>query len=198
LARKKNIASIHPLLAIADAERAAIGIPNATFGIEGDIAGMVTARAFVKRYGGSALEIKAAHKPAYHAAAVLASNAVVATIDAAAELAATSVTVVPAAGPMTAATLAKGPTSAADILAGALGVLARSAVDNIIADGIAPALTGPVLRGDAATIQAHLAAMQPGPVREFYIDASLRMLALAKSRGLDAAAARAVEEVLLS
>ena len=79
-------------------------------------------------------------KAAYHAAAVLAAGGLTALLDVVAAVAA--------------------PTGLDE--AGALAVygpLAAQALANARALGTAPALTGPAVRGDAGTIEAHLAAI---------------------------------------
>src|SRR5690606_33178666 len=41
----------------------------------------------------------------------------------------------------------------------ALGVLLRSALDNLLALGIPAGITGPVVRGDTATVRGHIDAL---------------------------------------
>ena len=81
---------------------------------------------------------------AYHAAAAVASNYVVAAIDAAAQILATAGV-------------------AADKAALALVPLAEGALRNITAHGTTAGLTGPIRRGDAKTIQRHLEALRGKP-----------------------------------
>jgi predicted short-subunit dehydrogenase-like oxidoreductase (DUF2520 family) len=98
---------------------------------------------------------------AYHAAAALASNYIVATIDAAAA-------VLAAAG------------IAPDKAAQALVPLAEGALRNITAHGTTAGLTGPVRRGDAATIQRHLDALRVRPeLAEIYRALARRALDIA-------------------
>jgi predicted short-subunit dehydrogenase-like oxidoreductase (DUF2520 family) len=94
----------------------------------------------VLRLGGVPLEIDAAAMPLYHAAAVMASNYVVALCDAAAELLGRAA---PGGPPPLPALL--------PLVASALGALQR--------EGLPGALTGPLARGDADTVRAHLAAL---------------------------------------
>ena len=81
---------------------------------------------------------------AYHCAAALASNYLVATIDAAAHV------------------LAGAGVSAAQA-AQALVPLGEGALRNVAAKGTTDGLTGPVRRGDAATVQRHLEALRGKP-----------------------------------
>ena len=81
---------------------------------------------------------------AYHAAAALASNYIVAAIDAAAAVLA-------------------GVGVAQDRAAQALIPLAEGALHNIAAHGTTRGLTGPVRRGDLATVSRHLEALRDRP-----------------------------------
>jgi predicted short-subunit dehydrogenase-like oxidoreductase (DUF2520 family) len=90
------------------------------------------------------LALDGSQMAAYHAAAALASNYVVAAIDVAAA-------VLGAAG--------VSPEQAAQ----ALVPLAEGALRNVAARGTTSGLTGPVRRGDAATFQRHLDALRGRP-----------------------------------
>lgn len=92
-------------------------------------------RDLARRLGMVPFEVAEADRTAYHAAASLASNALVALELAAAELAAT-----------------------AGVPAGALQPLARASLAQVNADGPA-ALTGPAARGDWGTVDAQRAAV---------------------------------------
>lgn len=94
--------------------------------------------------GATAVSIAADRLPSYHAGAVLASNAVVALVDAA-------VALLQGAGFGAAAALH------------ALEPLTRAAVDNVFRLGPERALTGPVARGDVTTVARHLAALNGAP-----------------------------------
>jgi predicted short-subunit dehydrogenase-like oxidoreductase (DUF2520 family) len=61
--------------------------------------------------------------------------------------------------------------------------------------GPASALTGPVRRGDVATVRRHLAALAPGD-RALYRALGLVALGLAREAGLGEAQAAAVERAL--
>lgn len=91
--------------------------------------------------GAVPFSLRGVDRARYHAAAVFTSNYLVALHAAAARI-------WQAAGlpPETART--------------ALATLSRGAVENIAAHDLAQALTGPIARGDAATVAGHLAALQ--------------------------------------
>ena len=96
------------------------------------------------------------HRAAYHAAACIASNHLVALLGQVERVAAT-------AGVPLAAYLD----------------LVRQTVDNVAALGPVEALTGPVRRGDDATVARHLAALDPSEraAYEALADAARRLVA---------------------
>lgn len=139
-----GIGTMHPLSAIADGKAAMRTLKGTVFGTEGDDVGRAAATKLVGALGGVALALDSSQMAAYHAAAALASNYVVAVIDAAA------------------AALASAGI-APDQAATALVPLAEGALRNVTAHGTTAGLTGPVRRGDATTIQRHLEALRPRP-----------------------------------
>jgi predicted short-subunit dehydrogenase-like oxidoreductase (DUF2520 family) len=80
----------------------------------------------------------------------------------------------------------------------AVGPLARTTLDNVLDRGPQAALTGPIVRGDAATVAAHREALRDvdPTVAKLYEAAAGRLLQLAKQRGLSEAGVRAVELAL--
>ncbi|HUJ61489.1 MAG TPA: Rossmann-like and DUF2520 domain-containing protein [Kofleriaceae bacterium] len=139
-----GIGTLHPLSAIADAKLAMRALKGTVFGVEGDEIGRATASKLVAALGGIVLALDSSQMAAYHCAAALASNYLVATIDAAAEV------------------LAGAGVSAAQA-AQALVPLGEGALRNVAAKGTTDGLTGPVRRGDAATVQRHLEALRGKP-----------------------------------
>ena len=93
---------------------------------------------------GQAFEVADEHRAEYHAAAVIASNHLVALLGQAERVAA-----------------------AAGVPLEAYLDLVRATVDNVAELGPAAALTGPAARGDWATIDHHLAVL-PEDEREAY------------------------------
>jgi len=168
-----HLGALHPLLACADARQAARSLPGASFTIEGDPAAQRLLRRVVAALGGRAYPIGAAEKPRYHAALVLASNLAVALV----ELATREARRAGLADPR------------------AVAALAQGAVALAAARGPRDALTGPVLRGDARTVAAHLRVLR-GETRLVYALLSRVALELARERGLTPGAARAVARVL--
>ncbi|MEX2581785.1 MAG: DUF2520 domain-containing protein, partial [Gemmatimonadota bacterium] len=133
-------------------------------GAEGDAAAIDLARTWVDALGGRMIRVDAAGKPLYHAAAVLASNYVVALL-------AVAERIMHEAGVE--------PDSARD----ALTELALGAVQNAAAVGPVEALTGPIVRGDAGTVKLHLDRLSVED-RPLYSVLARETLLLAQARGL--------------
>ena len=157
--------TFHPLVPLADPPRAAALLRGAWIGIDGDPAAVATAKELVLRLGAHALQIPRGEKATYHAAAVFASN--FATVLAAV-----------AAGLLTGIGIDR-----ADAW-GSIGALMRGAVTNLEGATAAAALTGPIVRGDVATVSAHLAALQSDPAaRRLYVALSAAAVELARQAG---------------
>jgi predicted short-subunit dehydrogenase-like oxidoreductase (DUF2520 family) len=135
--------SFHPLVAFADVDRARAALRGATVAIEGDDDILEVLAEMAESIGALPVRLLPGSKPAYHAAAVLAAGGLVALLDVVAEVAAR-------AGLDEAGSLA------------VYGPLAAQALGNARALGIAAALTGPAVRGDAGTVAAHLAVLATG------------------------------------
>jgi predicted short-subunit dehydrogenase-like oxidoreductase (DUF2520 family) len=127
-------AVVHPLVALPDAERGAARLRGAWFGLAAD--GDPLGDAVVQALGGRSVTVAEGDWARYHAAAAMAANHLVALLGQVERVAAT------------------------------IGVpleayldLARGSLDDVAALGPAAALTGPVRRGDRATVERHLAAL---------------------------------------
>jgi predicted short-subunit dehydrogenase-like oxidoreductase (DUF2520 family) len=132
LAPHERRAAIHPLVPLASGDVGARRLVGATFAVTGDPLG----REVVAALGGSTIAVEDEHRAAYHAAACIASNHLVAVLGQAERVAA-----------------------AAGVPLSAYLDLVRATVDNVAELGPAAALTGPAARGDVATLERHLAAM---------------------------------------
>lgn len=147
--RGAAVGAMHPLMTVsAEPRRAARHFAGATFALDGDAAALRAARRLVRDLGGHAVTIAPGAKARYHAGAVFASNYVVTLL-----------------------ALAEGQLVAAGFTAraarSALAPLVRASVANVEALGPAAALTGPIARGDEATVRRHLAAL-PREARAVY------------------------------
>ncbi len=134
-------ASIHPVRSFADPASVAAGFAGTGCGIEGDAPAVPILRALFEAVGARVFAIDAANKTLYHAAAVFASNYVVVLADVAMK-------VYGAAG--------IAPADALTLIA----PLLQEAATNAGRLGPAAALTGPIARGDTATVQRQQDALQ--------------------------------------
>lgn len=151
-----GVASVHPLVALSDPESGAGALRGAWFATAGDNATSKTAAdEMVVALDGRSVTVADEDRVAYHAAAAIASNHLVALL------------------------------GQVERIAAEIGVpveayldLARGALDNVAARGVAAALTGPVARGDWATVAAHLDAIPDGerPAYATLADAARRLV----------------------
>jgi predicted short-subunit dehydrogenase-like oxidoreductase (DUF2520 family) len=171
-------ASLHPIQAFSRKDTPASAFKGITWGIEGEAEAVETAGTIVRALGGHVLLLAEKNKPLYHAACVLASNALVALEWT-------------AAGLLRAAGIEE--TAAADILV----PLVQGTLQNVKNLGLEKALTGPILRGDAATVKEHLAALGRAPgASEVYRVLGKRILGMAGKAGLPAGRVRAMRRLL--
>ncbi len=130
----------HPLQSFTPGAVPALPVPPYCLAIEGAPEALDAARALAQATGHPAVTLDAGGKAAYHAAAVLASNCLVA-------LEAAATRVMGLAGP-------EGPDRWQLLWPLVVGTLAN------LSDGdFSGAITGPVPRGDAATVERNLAAI---------------------------------------
>ncbi len=129
LAPHERRASIHPLVSIPSGE---VDVRGAWFAVAGD--GM--ADRVVDDLRGRRVAVDDADRATYHAAACIASNHLVALLGQVERVGAS-----------------------AGVPLEAFVALARQTVDNVAAVGPRDALTGPVRRGDWATVERHRAAL---------------------------------------
>ena len=134
-----HTAAIHPAMTFTgDAPGEAGRMAGARFAITGaDVVAEAAAAALVGRLGGIAVPVAEAHRALYHAALSHAANHLV-------TLLAGASTALAGAGVADPAAL--------------LAPLVRAALENSLTHGF-DALSGPVLRGDRATVAAHVAAL---------------------------------------
>lgn len=134
-------AAIHPLVSLPNAEIGADRLlAHSWFAVAGDR----LAFDVIRDLGGRWFEVADDQRAAYHAASVIASNHLVALLGQVERVAAD-----------------------VGVPLEAYLELVRGTLDNVASLGPAAALTGPAARGDWATIDRHLAALEPGE-RESY------------------------------
>jgi predicted short-subunit dehydrogenase-like oxidoreductase (DUF2520 family) len=169
--------TFHPLLPLADPAHAARLFRGAWVGVDGDIAARAVSAQLAAALGAHTLEIPA-DRALYHAGAVLASNflGVLGAI---------------------AADAMRGAGVQADEANAATRSLLLAAADNLGTRDARDVITGPIARGDADTVRAHLRALAPHPSLEgTYRALSRHALALARSRQVPDDALREIQQLL--
>jgi predicted short-subunit dehydrogenase-like oxidoreductase (DUF2520 family) len=167
-ARGAMTGSLHPAYPFADVESAMSGLAGTTFALEADDERLaVWLSEMVSALNGSVLRIPPGSKALYHAALVIASNYTV-TLYAAAERLLLTLS---------------DDRAAVD---GALNRLVGATVENLRETGIPDALTGPLVRGDVGTIEAHLEALQQqdAQLAALYRDLARASLPILQARGI--------------
>jgi predicted short-subunit dehydrogenase-like oxidoreductase (DUF2520 family) len=155
---------IHPLQTFAgDSPRSLVGV---TFAIEAEPPLREVLRQIVAAIGGIAMDITAAAKPLYHAAAVMISNYTVTLTDLATQL-------------------WSGLDVDRETALRALLPLLEGTVANLKGEGLPAALTGPVARGDLSTIQANLSAISRAAphISAIYSSLGLATIPIALEKG---------------
>lgn len=176
--RGARTASLHPVQAFPRKDTPLSAFKGTTWGIEGEAEAVRTAEGIVRGLGGNVLLLSAEDKPLYHAACVLASNAFVAL-------------------EWTAAGLFRQAGIGAEEAFRLLTPLVQGTLQNVKNLGPERALTGPILRGDAATVRAHLEALREAPeALEIYRVMGMRLLGLARKRGLSLFRIRTLRRLL--
>lgn len=157
--------SAHPLLALSDPLCPTDEIAHAHITLEGDPRAASALRALFERLGNPVHAILPADKRRYHAAAVFASNLVLAPLSEAARL------------------MGECGFNDADARE-ALAPLVMGNARAFCAKGAAPALTGPVERNDRCTAEGHLAALD-GEAARLYRALSMTLVGLAREKHPD-------------
>jgi len=140
LGRHPRRGGLHPLVPLTDPDRGAVRLRS---GVGFAVAGDPAARSMALALGGQVVEVDDRSRIAYHAAASIAANHVVALMGQVERVA-----------------------GEAGLPLGVFSGLIRAAVEDAMALGPAAALTGPAARGDWETIARHravLAGMAHGP-----------------------------------
>ncbi|MFC1664343.1 Rossmann-like and DUF2520 domain-containing protein [Pseudomonadota bacterium] len=149
----------HPLQSLTN-NTASNPFDQISFGIEADLPLFPILEKMAHQIGGSVIDLKGINRARYHAAAVFASNYIVALHSAAARIWAS-------AG------------LAADSAQNALNPLTMGAVENLKLTTLTQALTGPIARADTATIKSQLAGLASTPdLLRLYRNLGLELLNL--------------------
>jgi len=136
-----RVASVHPVRSFADPAAVAAAFDGTWCGVEGDAEALALLSPACEAIGARQVSIDAAAKTVYHAASVFASNYLVTVLDAA----------------LRAYVAAGVPPEVARELA---RPLASETLTNVFKLGAPGALSGPIARGDFATVARQHAALQ--------------------------------------
>lgn len=156
--------SLHPLQSFADRQNAVLHLPGSFFSGQGDAEVKPLAMAIASALRGTFAEISAEGKALYHAGACVASNYLVTLIDLAQSFY---------------AEIGIPPEKALQ----ALQPLLAGTLQNISRLGTVQALTGPIARGDAATLAVHLRQMKNPLSRNLYCALGRSTVELAAKKG---------------
>jgi predicted short-subunit dehydrogenase-like oxidoreductase (DUF2520 family) len=172
------VAAFHPIQAFSSKRTPSAHFRGVSFGLEGDRQALVLARNLVRRLGGRALAIPEEAKPLYHAALAFSSNFSVVLLD-------------------TAVRLLKESGIPENKAVALLLPLVQGTLRNVKELNTTESLTGPLVRGDATTIKAHLKALECRPrYAEIYKKMSLAGLDLARKKGLRPRSLAALRKIL--
>lgn len=153
-------ASFHPLHAFASPHEAAQLAKGITVALEGDDEAVRVGKELALRLEMKPTVIPKEAKAAYHAAAVLSSNAVVTLLFAASRLV------------------------QLDTGVDAFLPLVRGAIEQVEQVGVPNALTGPIERGDVVTVKRHLEALRDTPmIEEMYRSIGVVTVQMALAKG---------------
>ncbi|MBJ94382.1 MAG: hypothetical protein CMP23_07860 [Rickettsiales bacterium] len=167
--------SYHPLQSFSDWSPLGDLVPPYAVALEGDPEALDVGRRLALATGHHSVQLSAVEKPRYHAAAVLASNCLVALQSAAVRV-------------------MQGCTTDEQQAIELLWPLVLGTIAGLDGGRPSEAITGPVIRGDVATVRDNLAALQDDPsARTLYVALSREALALSGARVSDELHAQLVE-----
>jgi len=178
-----SIGSLHPVKSFADPAAAAESFAGSFCCLEGEPAARRVLGALVEPLGAEVFYVRPEAKPLYHAASVLACNYLAALLEAAFQL-------------LEQAGIGR------DRAAGLLRPIVLETAENVFRLGPAPALTGPIARGDQFTVAAHLDALSADEgrtrlLREVYVRLGRVAAELAaQARGADEEGLREIRRML--
>lgn len=168
------VGAMHPLVSFAS-PRSTPTLRGATFVVQGDKKAQAAAHKLARAMGARCVP-RAVLGPAYHAAAALTANGTVGLAFVSAQI-------------LTELGMSKREAERG------LAHMLHTVADNLERVGLPRALTGPVVRGDAATVERHLSALRAldPELADAYARVQPLVLTCARAAGLSPASARALE-----
>jgi predicted short-subunit dehydrogenase-like oxidoreductase (DUF2520 family) len=150
--RGAAVGSAHPMMTFVTGESA--GMRDVAFALEGDAAAVRAARRIATDLGGHPFQIRKENKALYHAVGAFCSPLVIALL-------------------ATGEQVAKQAKVPASELRRVMQPILGRTIDNYMKQGAAASFSGPISRGDVATVRKHLAALKKVPqAREIYLAAA--------------------------
>jgi len=167
--RGAAVASIHPMMTFGRDPSSTPSLGGVPFAIEGDARAARVARRIARDLGGEPFRIPRESKVLYHVLGSFSSPLVVATLATAEQVAAAAGISRPAAARI-------------------MQPILQQTIVNYLRDGAGAAFSGPLARGDLATVRRHLAALRRVPeARQVYIAlvrAALKSLPVGRRRAM--------------
>lgn len=163
-----NVGGLHPLQTFPNRSVGAESLRGIAFGVQAEGGLLLRLEGLVAELGSQAVRLADEDRALYHASAVLACGAAAALVGAAADLWRSF----------------GAPQPQADAIRALLPLL-RGTTGQLANEGLPGSLTGPVARGDAATVTAHLDALRrhaPETV-PVYAALGLAQVPIARARG---------------
>ena len=159
------VGGFHPLQTFPAPESAARDLRGTAFGIEADTPLREELEAMATALDGRPIRLRAEDRPLYHASAVAVCGLLTSLVSLSADL-------------------WSGYASPSDGLR-ALLPLVRGTVESLERDGLPTALTGPLTRGDEATVASHLGALETASpeLLPIYCRLALAALPMARAKG---------------
>lgn len=136
-----SVASLHPVQNFADPAVSIGQFAGTWCAVEGDSTATWLLRQAVESIGGKVIAIAPHQKTLYHAGAVMASNYLVALLD-------VSLDILLTAG------------VSREQGAALLTPILRATVENVLAQGVENAMTGPISRGDVEIVERHISELE--------------------------------------
>lgn len=154
--------SVHPMLPFSNRFSSYEQLNHAFFTVEGQPHAVEVLTKLLTSFGNEVCRIDAEKKPKYHAAASILSNQVIAVLDLGYSL------------------LEECGFSRSDAIRATEALVKRN-VENVIKEGCAGALTGPIERGDVQTVKKHLDCLSDAD-QALYQMLGERLLSIAKKK----------------
>ena len=169
--------ALHPVQACPDIDTAVARLPGSAWGVTCPPEAAEAAEGFVERLGGTPVWVEERDRPVWHAASVTVSNGIAALMT-------TGEAMLRSIGVATTEEV--------------LGPLAEGTIQNARGRGAGPTLTGPVVRGERATVRRHLETLEPDAAATYRLVARLVVVAARSAHRIDPETAREMLEVIES